>query len=174
MARTNLREGDRVNEPELDIEPVLEYSPLEPFSAFRYLTRLATCTDAWEAARRKEWSLDLASASMAVRTLVEVADIPGPAVAVLGAGANYFMVGLISQIFWTALLDFDPNFVRLCAGKTFGTEYGAALTNLVRARRTLFSTFRALGIPRATTANLNYVHQSLTADEAFRVARAPF
>jgi hypothetical protein len=174
LARKHLQDSGRQFAPGFDITPLLEYSALEPVSAFRYLMRLATSSKVNVGGRLLDWSLDLATAAMAIRTLVEVADIEGSAIDVLGIGATFMMTGLAGQTYWTAPEDFDASEHVLYASHVFRNSSPVALAALERAQDAYFMHYQALGIGEKVVRNLLSTSHVKSPDRAFQMARAPF
>lgn len=174
LAAAHLRAIRRGALPDQDISALLEYSALEPASAFRYLMRLATSSTVGDGVCSADCGLDLISAAMAVRTLAEVANIPGPPTEVLGLGSTMQMIALASQVFWTSPHEFDEVLFDLHAHPVFGASTAHAVEALFKARDAYFEHYKLLGVPEVVIRNLVHTHHALTPGDAFCLARARF
>ena len=68
----------------------------------------------------------------------------------------------------------DAEYHELHARHAFGDSSSAAFASLARARAAYFSHFRLPGIEEPVMLNLISMHRSISAEEAFRLTRAPF
>lgn len=127
-----------------------------------------------DGARLSDWSLDLASSAMAVRTLVEIANDKVSAQDVVGVGATYLMLALAAKTFWVPPAEVDAACQELYASQVFSERSAAALAALERTRDAYFAEFNSFGIEESVMRNLIGAHPSLTARAAFDLSRATF
>ena len=153
-----------------------EHNWLEPISIFRFLATLAGSGCLKHRKLIELWAIDLASATLAVRSLIETAGLRRPRYAVLrmGFAGGMFMMATAAFFAPRDLLD-QPETLSI-ARNVYGDDHGdwaePALLDLRIARDTYYSTFASLGIQETALRALNGTHWEKTWDGAFSAARA--
>ena len=153
-------------------EALLEHSWLEPLSIFRFLAMCATSDQLTHPKLVELWAHDLASATMVVRTLMEIAELRRPRFAILRMGIAGGLHLLATTTFTAPRDALDRRSTRNTACNVYGEAADLALTNLCAARESYFSGFASLGISERALRALNSTHREKTWDAAFAAARA--
>jgi hypothetical protein len=153
-------------------EAVYEHSWLEPLSIFRFLARLAGSECLQHPALIDLWAVDLASATLAVRTLVESAGLRSPQHPTIRMGIAGWMHLLATATFSAprSLLD-QPETLKI-ARTVYGDKAETAIVNLCAARDNYYAAFAEIGISEKSLRALNGTHWEKTWDGAFSAARA--
>jgi hypothetical protein len=155
---------------------LFEHNWLEPTSIFRFLAMLAGSGCLIHPKLIELWAIDLASATLAVRSLIETAGLRRPRFSVIRMGFAGGMFQLATVAFFAPrdLLD-QPETLSL-AQKVYGDSYGdgaeAAVQDLRKARDVYYNVFAVVGIQEAALRGLNGTHWEKTWDGAFSAARA--
>lgn len=155
---------------------VSEHNWLEPISIFRFLATLAGSGCLKHPKLIELWAIDLASATLAVRSLIETAGLRRPRYAVhrMGFTGGKFMLANGAFFAPRDLLD-QPEVLNI-ARNVYGDDHcdwaEPALLDLRMARDTYYSTFASLGIQETALRALNATHWEKTWDGAFNAARA--
>lgn len=155
---------------------LFEHNWLEPISIFRFLAMLAGSGCLTHPKLIELWAIDLASATLAVRSLIETAGLRRPRFAVIRMGFAGGMFMMATSAFFAPrdLLD-QPETLSI-ARKVYGDSYGdwaeAAVQDLREARDTYYSVLASLGIQEVALRALNRTHWEKTWDGAFGAARA--
>jgi hypothetical protein len=156
----------------LPSDAVFQHSWLEPLSIFRFLAMLA----AWECLEDRKlielWAIDLASATLAVRTLVESAGLRRPRFPTLRMGFAGAMHLIASSAFCAPRFVLDQPETLNVARNVYGDQAEIALGNLRTARDSYYDAFSRLGISESALRALNGTHWEKTWDGAFGAARA--
>jgi hypothetical protein len=153
-------------------EAVFEHSWLEPLSIFRFLAMLAVWACLEDPKLYELWALDLASATLIVRSLVESAGLRRPTFPTLRMGSAGGMHLMATTVFCapSSLLG-QPETLDI-ARNVYGDPAEKALENLRTARDHYYAAFAKLGIPETAVRALNGTHWEKTWDGAFTTARA--
>src|SRR5262249_2483484 len=127
-------------------EAVYEHSWLEPLSIFRFLARLAGSECLQHPSLIDLWSIDLARAPLAVRTLVESAGLRRPPHATIRMGLAGGMHLIATTTFSAprSLLD-QPETLRI-ARTVYGNKAETAIVNLHAAQNSYYTAFTEIGI----------------------------
>lgn len=155
---------------------LFEHNWLEPTSIFRFLAMLAGSGCLTHPKLIELWAIDLASATLAVRSLIETAGLRRPRFVVIRMGFAGGMFQMATTAFFAPrdLLD-QPETLSI-ARKVYGDSYGdwaeAAVQDLRQARDMYYSAFASLGVQEAALRSLNGTHWEKTWDGAFSAARA--
>jgi hypothetical protein len=152
-------------------EAVSEHSWLEPLSIFRFLSMLAVFDSLEHPKLLEMWALDLASATLVIRTLIETADLRRPRFASIRMGHSGGLHLMTTAAFFTPppMLDY-PEALNM-AINVYGAHGETALANLHVARDTYYRQFAGLGIPETALRALNGTHWDKTWDGAFSAPR---
>jgi hypothetical protein len=153
-------------------EAVAQHSWLEPLSIFRFLSMLAVSESLEHPKLREMWALDLASATLVVRTLIETADLRRPRFTIVRMGHSGGMHLMASGVFVGPRYLLDRPTARNIACNVYGEYRELALANLRAARDSYYNAFAALGISEMALRALNGTHWEKTWDGAFSVPRA--
>ena len=153
-------------------EAVSQHSWLEPLSIFRFLSMLAISNSLDHPKLLEMWALDLASATLVVRTLIETADLRRPRFTSIRMGHSGGMHLLASGVFIGPRYMLDRPAGRNVARNVYGEHGDLALTNLHAARDCYYNAFAALGISEKALRALNGTHWEKTWDGAFSAPRA--
>jgi hypothetical protein len=164
--------GGNVARWALPSEAVSEHSWLEPLSIFRFLSMLAVSDSLRHPKLMEMWALDLASATLVVRTLIEIADLRRPRFASIRMGHSGGMHHISTAAFFGPRSMLDTTAARNVASNVYGDQGEVALANLHAARDTYYNAFAGLGIPEAALRALNATHWDKTWDGAFSAPRA--
>jgi hypothetical protein len=172
QARRVQRFGGNIARWILPPEAVSEHSWLEPLSIFRFLSMLALFDSLDHPKLQEMWALDLASATLVIRTLIETADLRRPRFASIRMGHSGGLHLMSTAAFFTPphMLDY-PEAMNM-AVNVYGDHGQTALANLHVARDTYYRAFAGLGIPEASLRALNGTHWDKTWDGAFCAPRA--
>jgi hypothetical protein len=153
-------------------EAVSQHSWLEPLSIFRFLSMLAVSESLDHPKLMEMWALDLASATLVVRTLIETADLRRPRFTCIRMGHSGGMHLMTSGAFVGPQDLLDRPTGRNIACNVYGEHGELALTNLRAARDSYYNAFAALGISETALRALNGTHWEKTWDGAFSAPRA--
>jgi hypothetical protein len=156
----------------LPSEAVSEHSWLEPLSIFRFLSMLAVCDSLTHPRLMEMWAVDLASATLVIRTLIEIADLRRPRFTAIRMGHSGGMHLMTTAAFFAPRLVLDYPEALNMARNVYGDQAEMALTNLRAARDTYYSAFTTLGISETALRALNGTHWDKTWDGAFSAPRA--
>jgi hypothetical protein len=156
----------------LPAEAVYAHSWLEPLSIFRFLAMLAGSECLQHPALIDLWAIDLASATLTVRTLVESAGLRRPRHATIRMGLAGGMHLIATTTFSAprSLLD-QPETLKI-ARSVYGDKAETAIANLHAAQESYYSAFAEIGIAETSLRALNGTHWEKTWDGAFTAARA--
>jgi hypothetical protein len=118
------------------------------------------------------WAVDLASATLAVRTLIESAGLRRPQHPTIRMGIAGWMHLIATATFSAprSLLD-QPDTLKI-ARVAYGDKAETAIANLHAAQDSYYSAFAELGISEKALRALNGTHWEKTWDGAFGAARA--
>jgi hypothetical protein len=153
-------------------EALAQHSWLEPLSIFRFLSMLAVSEVLEHPKLREMWALDLATATLVVRTLIETADLRRPRFANIRMGHSGGMHWMTTGVFIAPRYLLDRESSRNIACNVYGEHAELALANLRAARDSYYNAFEALGIPEPALRALNGTHWDKTWDGAFSAPRA--
>ena len=153
-------------------EAVAQHSWLEPLSIFRFLSMLAVSEALEHPKLRGMWALDLATATLVVRTLIETADLRRPRFTTIRMGHSGGMHLMASGVFIGPRYLLDRPTSRNIACNVYGEHGELALANLRAARDSYYNAFAALGISETALRALNGTHWDKTWDGAFSAPRA--
>ncbi len=156
----------------LPSDAVLQHSWLEPLSIFRFLAMLATWEPLEDAKFIELWALDLASATLTVRTLVESAGLRRPRFPMIRMGLAGGLHMMTSCAFFAPRHLLDQPETLAIARNVYHDEAEIALRLLHVARDSYYAAFARLGVPEAALRVLNGTHWAKTWDESFNAARA--
>lgn len=155
---------------------VFEHNWLEPISIFRFLAALAGSGCLKHPKLIELWAIDLASATLAVRSLIEAAGLRRPRFAVLRMGSAGGMFMMATAAFFAPPYLLDQQETLSIASNVYGDSYGdwaeAAVLDLRVARDAYYRVFASLGIQETALRTLNGTHWEKTWDGAFSAARA--
>ena len=153
-------------------EAVYEHSCLEPLSIFRFLARLAGSECLQHPSLIDLWAVDLASATLTVRTLVESPGLRSPRHPTIRMGIAGWMHLVATTAFSAprSLLD-QPETLKI-ARVVYGDKAETAIVNLNAAQDSYYSAFAEIGISEKALRALNGTHWEKTWDGAFSAARA--
>jgi hypothetical protein len=151
---------------------VYEHNWLEPVTILRFLTMLAA-SDCFQHPRFVElWAIDLASATLTIRTLIETSGKCPPGSSMVRMGFAGFMYMIATSAFIAPRDHLYGPDARRIAYVIYGDSTGKALDNLNLARDTYYNVFAGLGISETALRALNGTHWEKTLDGAFSAARA--
>lgn len=153
-------------------EAVYEHSWLEPLSIFRFLAVLAGSECLQHPELIGLWAIDLASATLTVRTLVESAGLrrPGHPTIRMGLAGGMHLIATTTFSAPHSLLD-QPETLKI-ARTVYGDKAETAIVNLRAAQESYYSAFAEMGISEKSLRALNGTHWEKTWDGAFSAARA--
>jgi len=153
-------------------EAVYEHNWLEPLSIFRFLARLAASECLQHPSLIDLWAVDLASATLTVRTLVESAGLRSPRHPTIRMGIAGWMHLIATTAFSAprSLLK-QPETLKI-ARVVYGDKVETAIINLNGAQESYYSAFAEIGISEKALRALNSTHWEKTWDGAFSAARA--
>jgi len=151
---------------------VLQHSWLEPLSIFRFLAMLATWEPLEDPKVTEIWALDLASATLMIRSLVENAGLRRPRFPTIRMGlAGGLHILSSTAFFGPRYLLHQPEMLNI-ARNAYGDEAEIALKKLCVAQDGYYTAFARLGLPEKALRALNGTHWDKTWDGAFEAARA--